>query len=134
MTTEDEITREAKQNLRQGVPDLGDIYEGMEFADSDEERYQMWAVAEKMKQLIREGYEPGPMPELGKPTRLESGEMRFLAKSDAMRQRAEGALASGAVEDWIFFNGDEDAKLTGRVTSVEPVHALPHFTVRAAEA
>ena len=54
MTTEDEITREAKRNLRQGVPDLMDMYEGMEFADSDDERYQMWAVAEKMKQLIKE--------------------------------------------------------------------------------
>ena len=130
MTTEDEITRAAKQNLRQGVPDLVDMYEGMEFAASDEERYQMWAVAEKMKQLISEGYEPEPMPELGKPIRLESGDLRFLAKSGAMRERAEAALASGVAEDWIFFNGQEDAKVTGIVTSAEPVHALAYFTVR----
>jgi hypothetical protein len=133
MTTEDEVTREAKQNLRQGVPDLVDMYEGMEFAESEAELKHMMAVAEKMKQLIKEDYRPEPMPELGKPTQLESGDLRFLAKSDAMRQRVEAALASGAVEDWIFFNGEEDDKVTGKVTSVETVHALAYFTVRAAE-
>ena len=72
------------------------------------------------------------MPELGKPTMLESGGLRFLAKNDAMRQRAEAAWARGAVEDWIFFDGQEDAKITGVVTSTEPVHALAYFTVRLA--
>ena len=133
MTTEDEITREAKQNLRQGVPDLVDMYEQLDFAESDEERNQIIAVAEKMKQLMSEGYQPEPMPELGKPTRLESGDLRFLAKSEAVRQRAEAGLASGMAEDWIFFDGEEDAKVAGRVTSMEPVHALAYFTVRATE-
>ena len=130
MTTEDEITREAKRNLRQGVPDLVDLHDEFDMAESAEERSHIMAVAEKMQLLIREGYRPDPMPELSKPTRLESGDLRFLAKSGAMRQRAEAALASKAVEDWVFFNGEEDEKVTGRVTSVEPVHALAYFTVQ----
>lgn len=133
MTADDEITREAKRNLRQGVPDLVDLHDEYDTAESDEERRHIMAVTEKTQQLITEGYEPGPMPELSKPTMLESGDLRFLAKSNAMRQRAEAALASKALEDWIFYNGEEDEKVTGRVTSVEPVHALAYFTVRPAE-
>ena len=51
-----------------------------------------------------------------------------------MRQRAEAALAGEAVQDWIYYNDEEDEKVTGVVTSVEPVHALAYFTVRPSEA
>jgi hypothetical protein len=130
---DDEITRQAKRNLRAGVPDIVDMYEAMEIAEGDKERQYLLAVAAKMQQLTEEGWQAEPMPELSEPARLETGDLRFLAKSDAMRERAEAALASHAVEDWIFFNGEEDEKVTGRVTSVEPVHALAYFTVRPEE-
>jgi hypothetical protein len=133
MMSDDEIDREAKRNLRTGVPDLVDMNEAIRTAETDEERRELKAVAAKMQQLVREGYEPEPLPELGKPAMLETGDLRFLARSAAMRQRAEAAQASQAVEDWIFFNGEEDEKVTGRVTSIEPAHALAYFTVRPDE-
>ena len=133
MTTEDKIEREAKQNLRQGVPDLMDLCEELAIVETEDGRSHIVAVMGKMEQLIREGYEPVPIPELGKPTRMENGDLRFLAKSNAMRERAEAALDRGAVEDWFFFNGLEDEKVIGRVMSVEPVYALTYFTVRATE-
>jgi hypothetical protein len=83
-----------------------------------------------MNQLVEEGYEPAPMPPLGNPTRMEDGSLRFLARDDATRKRAEAALASQAVETWVFFNGEEDENVLGRVASVEPAHALAYFTVQ----
>ena len=133
MSPEDEITREAKRNLRQGVPDIVDLHEELSIAASEDDRRRIMVLIAKMEQLIREGYEPEPMPELNTPARLESGDLRFLAKTDAMRQRAEKALASGAVQDWVFFNGHDDEKVTGRVVSIEPLHALAYFTVRPAD-
>jgi hypothetical protein len=47
-------------------------------------------------------------PELGKPKETERGDLRFLAQSNALRQRAEAALANKAVENGVFFNGEED--------------------------
>src|ERR1700761_5447452 len=108
MMTEDEITREAKRNLRQGVPDVVDLHDIFDMAESEEERSHINAVAVKMRQLIMEGYQPAPMPDLGKPKRLESGDLRFLAKSDAMQARAKAALAGAAVQDWIYYNDEED--------------------------
>jgi hypothetical protein len=58
------------------------------------------------------------------------GDLRFLAKSHTMLQRAKAAFASKAGGDWIFFNGEEDEKVTGRVTSIERAYALAYFTVR----
>ena len=133
MTTEDEIAREAKQYLRQGVPDIVDLHEELAIVESENERRHILVVIAKMQQLISQGYTPEPMPELSKPTKLESGDLRFLAKTDAMCQRAEAALASQAVEDWMFFTGQDDEKVTGKVTSVEPVHALAYFTVHPAD-
>ena len=80
MTTDDEITQEAKQNLRQGVPDIVDLHEELSIVETDEERRHILAVIAKMQQLISHGYQPEPMPELSKPARLESGDLRFLAK------------------------------------------------------
>jgi len=131
--TEDEIEREAKRMLRVGIPDLVDMHDGINSSVSAEERAHLEALVNQMQKLIQEGYEPEPMPELGNPTRLESGDLRFLAKSDATRERAERALADKGVQDWVYFNGEEDEKVTGRVISVEPVHALAYFTVRPEE-
>jgi hypothetical protein len=133
MMTDDEIDREGKRNLRTGIPDMVDLHEALGSTESEEERREVSAVIARMQQLTEEGYQPGPPPELSKPTRLESGDLRFLAKSDAMRKRAERALASHAVEDGVFFNGEGDEKLTGRVTSVEPAHELAYFAVRPEE-
>jgi len=131
--SDDEITKTAKRNLRQGVPDEVDMFEAIGIAESAQEQAELTAILAKMRQLIKEGYQPDPMPELGKPTTLESGDLRFLAKGETVRKRAEAALASQAVEDWVFYNGEEDEKVTGRVTSIEPVHGLAYFTVKAVE-
>lgn len=37
---------------------------------------------------------------------------------------------TGTVQDWVFFNGEDDEKVTGRVVAVESVHTLAYFTVR----
>ena len=126
--TEQEALEEAKRAMRQGM-DITDLYEGAEYEETGEGRRDMLAMAFQMRRLISEGYEPPPMPELRSAKRLDNGDLRFLASSDDMRDRAEDALESGAAEDWVFFNGQDDETVRGRVISVEPVHELAYFTV-----
>ena len=132
MTTGDEITRQAKPNLRAGVPDIADMYEAMEIAESDKQRQELMAIAAKMQQLTEERWQAEPISELSKAAHRESGDPRFLAKTAAIASGPRSLLPH-AVEDWTFFDDEDDEKGTGRVVSVEPVHALAYFTVRPKE-
>jgi hypothetical protein len=78
------------------------------------------------------GYEPEPLPPLGRPKRLEDGSLRFLAHSQDMVARAETALNSRATEAWIFDNSEEAETVMGKVIEVEYVEALAYFTVKPA--
>lgn len=127
-----DVATAAKSALRQGM-DVTEAWEAVEIAETPQERARAEAFAAAMEKLVTDGYQPEPMPPLGIPTRQGDGNLRFMARDAAMMARAKAALQSQAVQNWHFFNGEEDETVAGRVIEYEPVHALAMFTVKPVE-